>query len=541
MTTGANRARAPAFDEILRRLPEGTERLPAAAGFGLHVAAVMIVYLAFDRIVDLAARLAPQQYFAPVLTLEMLVRIGAVPAIAAAAMTGLLIRYGALTSRWDALEHGSALRGFTVLLAALMAWPLATMGYNHYFDQAHAIDRVLLVGLLPLIWWRPAFLLAFAPVAFVVLGQLIEPALGGTVLAHKLQVLRALNLIAACVLVHAMTGLRATTPLVFLLCCYVAGAYWLPAVAKLELGWIGTDELYHMPLVAYAHGWLAFLSPERVVELARALVPFDFLMRIAVIVAEAGCIVILLRRGITLALLVAVILFHLGVFALYGFLFWPWIALDAALVVLLLPRQRWQDIHRPVAVALSIALILTAGWWARPPRLGWYDTPLAYVYRVDAQLASGERVPLHPQFFAPYEDTFTMTSFGYSHDIHAVLVGPYGVTLDRVLLNDLTSARTADDIFALERQRSGRYDPTRAEQLFEFLTRYARNRNRNGDSLSALYALHPPRQFISHAPGKRFLDGAQIEALILTEVTTFYDGDVLRAIREVEIKRLPTE
>ena len=127
---------------------------------------------------------------------------------------------------------------------------------------------------------------------------------------------------------------------------------------------------------------------------------------------------------------------YLGVFALYGFLFWTWILLDAALLVILVRdwRPRRMEIYSRGHVMLSILLIGFASLWANPPHLGWFDTRLSYVYRLEAIGESGKRYALPPRFFAPYADLFTMASFGYLTESHGVLVGPaFCFILDTIL------------------------------------------------------------------------------------------------------------
>ena len=119
-----------------------------------------------------------------------------------------------------------------------MAWHFSTYGYNYYLDQGHYLDRALLLVLAALVWWRPLFIYPFLLLAFALMWQLAEPGLGGSIFAHKLQVLHVLNLFAAFFVVHSVSGSGRTDVFLLLCCCLVATAYWVAALAKLDLNWI---------------------------------------------------------------------------------------------------------------------------------------------------------------------------------------------------------------------------------------------------------------------------------------------------------------
>ena len=532
----------PAIEPLAGYLPWLARLRPASptTSFVLYVAANLFAFVAFDSLLERAGSLPAEAYERPLLLVEVLRRLGW--GVSAALVLGAfcLLRYGAGWSRWRELQFGKELRVFVVFISVLAAWPFVTHGYNYYFDQGYYVDRALIVMLLPLIWWRPVFVLPFLIMVYAVMGQLTEPTLGGSVLVHKLQLFRAIGLFGAAFVIHALTGQRRTEQFVFLLCCFVAAAYWLPALAKLSMDWIALNSLHTIPLAAYAHGWLGNLSPERLVAYAEWLVPLDLFMRIIVIVVEAACLLLLLHRRVTIFLLSAVIVFHLGVFALLGYFFWTWIALDAALLILLMRgiRNSREGAHFGVFLAISVALILASPWWAKPPWLGWYDTSLSYVYRIKAVTSDGETHRLHPRFFAPYEELLTMTSFGYLVQEHATIVTTSGATQDPEVNNRLAAAKSANDVFDIERSAEISYDEEHAASFYRFLEQFVRTRNMRGDVASALYALRPPPQFWVRIDGLEKLGDRQIRQLIVNEVTTFFDGKNLSVIREIELARL---
>lgn len=550
----------PQFTRVVERLPAPVMALltrQPLLQLSLKIGLLLVMFMAVEFFVQKASILPANSYHHPSLVLELGQRMGVAGLSALVMLSLLLARFGSLLSPWQALEHGQRIRYLVIFLAGLIAWPLTTYGYNFYFDQGHNLDRALLLLLWLGLWWRPAFIYPFLLLAFTLLWQFKEPTLGGTILAHKLQVLHVLNLFAAAFGIHAISGYRKTDSFVFLSCCLVAAAYWLPAYAKLQIDWLSHGHLYRLPMAAYAHGWLAFLDPQQIVTFAKSIAWLDWPMRIAVILVEAGCLLFLWRRSLSITLLIGVIIFHLGVFALYGFLFWTWILLDVALLVLLwrdLKNQHWL-IYTREHLIISVVLIGLCSLWVKTPALAWLDTRLSYTYKIDAITDNGDKFTLSPTFFAPYDDVFTMASFSYLNRDHQVLVGPYAVTANTKIADALNIATTPQQIFALEQdvRQQGHggwgYHQQRAAGFYEFIRRFVANHNarasarasasKNSDlSWLNLSWLSPPRQFWSQYGEQPTTDNSPIRQIIVREVTSLYDEHNLQIIRDHTLARI---
>ena len=115
--------------------------------------------------------------------------------------------------------------------------------------------------------------------------------------------LHVLNLFAAWFLLHAFQWRPKLVQFLFMAACLIASAYWAPAFKKLLIGWLYDGELSNMLVNSYAHGWLAFLDKETIVELSKMPASFDWPMRIFVFAIEAGCLFLLWRRGYAVLLL----------------------------------------------------------------------------------------------------------------------------------------------------------------------------------------------------------------------------------------------
>jgi len=234
---------------------------------------------------------------------------------------------------WDVLEHGQLIRPFVTLTAAVLAWRFSTYNYNFYFNQGHLLDRLLLIGLVPLIWWRPVFVFPFLLLLCAVIWQFAIP-LGQYSWAQQYMPIRLLTLFGATLLLTAITGRRLGNHYVFLACCLVMAHYWVPGVGKLAIDWTSQGHVYNLLPSTYANGWLGFLEPERISAIARAIARLDSLILFFTLLFQLGAIIALWRRQLLIALLCIYPLFHLAIFSLSGIFFWQWIIVEAALAVL---------------------------------------------------------------------------------------------------------------------------------------------------------------------------------------------------------------
>ena len=457
--------------------------------------------------------------------------------------TVVLARFGALFDAWQRLSSGKTLRIGICTLALTVAWPLVTYGYNHYFDQTHAIDRIAIVALFALTCWRPVFVLPFVAAVMAVMWQFAEPPLGGSIFAHKLQVLYPLMLFGAAFTLHAVTGQFPKRAFFVLLASMVAAAYWAAAWSKLGLDWTTSNQLHLIVPAAYNHGWLATLSASDIGQIAATLAPFDVWLQAIVMALEAACLVILIDRRLAVLLLAALAVFHTAVFVMYGFLFWTWIAVDCVLIALIL-RMR-PRVFRPTTALIGVPLIALGSYWAHTPALGWLDTRVGYTYEVSATDANGQQWLLAPDYFAPYADTFTMQGFSYLSP-HAVLTGPYAVAHDHDLAVALNDVRDRAALEHLESGHPASRHEARAAGFARFVAEFVTNRNAGADRLAWQRWIAPPAQFWG-GPRPRD-DGAPVTGtpppvpiteVAVTEIVTVFGERGHEVLRRVEVEHIP--
>lgn len=503
----------------------------------ITIMALLTIFIIVEQLMVRVTRLPELAYRESVLSLAVLGRLGGV--LLSLGVAGLLLLgvFGNLFRKWSAFENATTVRVFVLLAAFNIAWPLVTLSYNYYFDQAYLTDRVVLAALLCLSAWRPGFLILFVPQSYILFWQLDTPSLGGTILAHKLQVLHVLNMFVAFLLLRCGFGGRRTTEYFFLTGCLVAASYWLPALGKLQIGWLTHVRLDLVAPAAYAHGWLANLAPDIIASYSDFLYFLRIPMALFTLAFEGCFILFFFRRGLSVALLSGAVLFHIGVFVIYGFNFWTWALLDISLLAALLqlPKETQDELFSVRSGVLAIVLIATGAFWAKPPKLGWHDTRLTYTFELMAIDVAGNQTPLRPAYFAPYDDVFTMSAFSYLAPSPGTLVGSYGVTRDGELADRINAATSMQQIEALEREFAlARFDATSKDDFERFLRSFVSRRDSAGTQLSWLQRLAPPPQFWGFR-GEPIPERLGTQSIRVTMVTRLFVDDQPDQLRRTDI------
>jgi hypothetical protein len=451
----------------------------------------------------------------------------------------LVLAVPRLRDDWEAVEGGVPLRFFVGGLAIVLAWSGAGYAYNAWYDQAHLADRAILVVLAALVWWRPAFVFPFVLVYWTLMWQFDFPALGFPVLVAEFKPLaQTLAAFVAVLLVQSVSGRRSMHAFLFLALCLVAANFWIPALAKLKIGWLSHGHLYFLLPNAYTHGWLAFVPSDTIAAVARALATADWPMRLGTILVEGGALLFFANERTASALLVAFTIL-LGIFlGTIGYFFWKWMLLQLGLLLI---------VFRPSAAAMrtrlftrarfivSLPVIATASYWTAPAALAWFDTPLTNALYFEAVGASGAVYELPPAFFAPYESHIAMAVFIGSLTSQPVLAASYGVTSVRSTADALLTARTPDDIEHLEEaaQRPGRatLDPGFLLTFEAFVRRSASVANRLRDERHWRFSLHPPPFLWTFSRGPAWDGREEIATVRIYRVSSFFDGQHYEVFR----------
>ncbi len=525
-------------------MPNSIKKLCEA---GVGIGSILGVFLSLDWLFNRLSALPEKSYHEPLLVIETARRFVNVtleycylPALIAVSAIVVLYRFGcrSLWHDWTTYPNGKIIRRIVLVTSGILGWTFATYNYNFYFGQGHYVDRLLLVGMLPLIYWRPVFTLPFSLQVLTIIHQFNFP-IGGYSVAEQMVLARILIAFSAVFVVSLLDRTPRTTEFVVITCCIIASTYFVSGLAKLRLDWIAVDKVFYLLPATYANGWLGFLDPETISLFTRRLSLFNLPMKIATIVLECGAILLLWNRRSLLFFLCGWIAFHLGIFIVSGICFWKWAVIYAVLVSIIYSNRGGGafDIFNRRYFFFSLILIGGSSIWFNPVALSWYDTSATYTYRFDAIGESSKRYSLPPAIFSPYDYQFTQSSFRYlSKDRRLGLT--WGATNNRDIAESLSESTTVDELLAIE-TAFGRdsYDAVRAERFDRFIRTFIGNMNASGFDQPWFTKSQPPRWLLTFADDP-FRGEERIATVIVREVTSFFDGNHYSEVRDVVARRI---
>ncbi len=463
----------------------------------LQVTLGLAVFLLIEPLAFACGHLPASVYDRPVIVLGAF-RHAAPLIMLLSSVIAITVFHGRL--RWQAMELGTIVRWLALANCVALAWAYSTYPYNYWLDRPHDLDRFLLFVLPWFVLWHPGFLGVFLAHAWVMAGQFNEPLQYSW--TDKLLLYEVLLLLFVFVWLTLVTR-RGLLPFVAAALCLVALYYVVPAGGKLALGWLARNDQANIVFSAWhQNGWLDGLGPggrDRVVALVQVAAP---LLKLATLVCEIGVVIMLAHRRVAVGLLLACAAMHVGILLTTGIFFWKWIVLDASLaaVVWWLPAGDARRLFGPVAAAVGVGIVaILLVTHRRPVVLAWYDSPMAFQFRIEAVGAGGTAYEVPPALLAPYDLPFAQGRFYYLTDI-PMLVDCLGSTPRWDMVQALEAAGTAEDLAAVRGVfGSTRTDAASAERFEELLRRYFRHRQRPR-ATSWMSRLPAPPQHIWTAP-----------------------------------------
>lgn len=375
---------------------------------------------------------------------------------------------------WRRIAPGHpALRRMALFLALIHAWPLVLYPLNHWYGQGHWLDRAAVGFLAVAILRHPAFLAPFLFVSGLISHQFAYP-IGGFTATDKVLPHLPLQLLTCFALCRTFLRVR-PRHLVVALIPGVVSCYFLPGCAKLALGngltWLWEDRLTNLLVARHQYGWLGWIPEPTLLAVAGRMGPVDGGMRLLSLCFELGAPLMVFRRSWSVALLVLLAGFHLGVLALSGIFFWKWIATDLVIAAYLrrLDPGAWTARNaRILALGVLLVLGLVPRLWP-VPRLGWLNTPFVERYVLVGLARSGERYAIPPGWFGGYSTIFAQNRFQYL-DPGRSLTYTFGSTQDpsvHAALVDRPSLAIAAELIATK--GVVRFEERRRARFSEFI------------------------------------------------------------------------
>jgi hypothetical protein len=506
---------------------------------GVRVAALLAVYVVLQSWLRQSAHLTANEYELPILTPSLLGRLFLSPVAILLGVAALRFRY--LFRSWSSLESGQVMRMVAGGLIGMNVWMFAGYDFNYYYDQAHLLDRLLLVILGVSALWRPAFILPFLWLTFALAWQFDYPLQWQFSWTALDMPLRELTLIGAAFVVYVITAHWRVSEVMLLGVSLFASSYFWSGIGKLLLGWWAHPFIHLLLPAGYAHGWVSSIAPATVGALTEFLARFSLPNMAFTLMVELGALFALWHRRLTLAWLVGCICLHTGIVLVSGIAFWMWITL-AALFILGVRRigQLGPNVlYSRGSLALSILLIGGGPLWFRPVSLAWYDTPVTYTYRLIGYGASGSAYILPSRMFSLYSDMLTFGNFGYLDPEPRIHNLVWGVTLDRATADALVRVNTPEQLAEAER-RFGQieFQPERAQLFDVFVSRFIGNYNRRFHDTTAWPSLQAPGHLLSVKRPPVYEGQEPIASVAVIRITWLFADRQVQTVRELVVRHI---
>ena len=507
---------------------------PGSGSWTVHLIIIYGLAALADRGLIFAGRLPVDAYGNPYLTAGLIRYTGWPVLLLFAVYLIAIILVPRLRSPWSGIGPG---RVVFILCTAILTWSYSSYPFNPFFNHSHLDARVVLVVLAVLSVWRPCFVPFFLLLVTAIIHQFRYP-LGADSVAVQLLLIQMLLLGWVAWLCKTLTKTNHNHEITILLLVLLASFYWTAGFGKLRLDWLRFGHIHHILHTSYANGWFPALSIDQISTLSRFLAGLDWPMRLFALGIEVGAVCFLWRRWSVIAFLAAWILFHSCVLLMSGIFFWPWISLEIALLLwfAVTRRDATQSLFRFPVFVVSVFLIGLGKFTFHPVNLSWYDSPIAYTFRFEAETINGDRISLPPGYFSPYEYQFNQHRLRYLVSEPTLPIS-WGAVHDRALAEKSLNARDLEDVRKLETTHGSiRFNQIQTNRFDSFMRAFVVNRQASAHGNRIPDFLRAPPIILSRPDPPENMN-EKIAFIHIRLATTLFDGT---RHRELEVRPIRT-
>lgn len=413
-----------------------------------------------------------QSYFSTSIFLSYL--SGFIPAFCLAVVLFPLCRYYKRIS-WKNLEEGNYFKGFIFGITIVLLWFLESYDYNYYLNNDFVADRIILAVFASLVFFHPLFVTPFIVFSLLFKSQFDFP-IGGFPL-FDVRILFDLLILFSCFLLFRIFFYLHSANFFLLSLCMLASSYFFSGARKLFNSpgtdpWITANNLGDLLTNCSLRGWPITVN---FIDFGSK---YSALLQIFTLITELSAIFILFQKKISIAILLAIIAMHAGIFAFTGFFFWKWMCVNIFFIILLLslPKKFLDEIFTKGKFKYSLLIIAFSYFFFGPLKINWHDTPFTQFFRYEAVVESGKVFPLNKKDFKPFDQYFQYDRFHYLVNEKLLPVSGFGYST----YNIAAQVRKAnpETIGEMEQTFGKNYfDEEKSEQFDSFIKTYFRNYN----------------------------------------------------------------
>ena len=520
---------------------ESLAEKPDLKSFLVRIGSVLFLYVILDRFLMKITNLSFVNYQEPFIYFAFLKHIFTswyLLFVITSAFSLFMFRKNLFCS-WTDFPKGKLIRFLVIIASGTLTWVFATYNYNLYYDQGHYFDRFLLFIFLLSVYWRPIFVLPFLTILLPIIWQFT--VLQGFSFAIPFLPIRLLTLFSTFFLIYLFVKKLPIADFVFLTGCLIATHYWVPGFAKLRPNWILYDQLYFLVPATYANGWLGFLDSQTISLITQKLGYFNIPLKILTLMFEFGSMFFFLNRHSVKFFLCGWVFFHLGIFFVTGIFFWVWILLDGAFLYLFLKKDGISTlpIFNLKYLIVSMILIISGSLWSKPVVLAWFNVPVTYTYRFEAETEGGKTYKLPPKFFAPFDYQFTLGSFAYLDNKPLISV-VWGASSGASIGKQIMKLDSDKLLFSFEEQNGKVYFDEKSKEAFNlFIKQYIQNWNKHFSNETYLSYIEAPRFLWTFPTSASFEQSKQpIKRIKVIQVMSFYNHGKYGEIRKTMVNEI---
>jgi len=520
---------------------ESLAEKPDLKSFLVRIGSVLFLYVILDRFLMKITNLSFVNYQEPFIYFAFLKHIFTTWYLlfVITSAFGLFMFRKNIFCSWTDFPKGKHIRFLVIIASGTLTWVFATYNYNLYYDQGHYFDRFLLFIFLLFVYWRPIFVLPFLTILLPIIWQFT--VLPGFSFAIPFLPIHLLTLFSTFFLIYLVAKKFPIADFVFLTGCLIATHYWVPGFAKLRQNWILYDQLNFLVPATYANGWLGFLDSQTISLITQKLGYFDIPLKILTLMFEFGSMFFFLNRHSIKFFLCGWVFFHLGIFFMTGIFFWVWILLDGAFLYLFLKKDGISTlpIFNLKYLIVSVILIISGSLWSKPVVLAWFDVPVTYTYRFEAETEGGKTYKLPPKFFAPFDYQFTLGSFAYL-DKKPLIPIVWGTSSHSSIGKQIMKLDSDKLLFSFEEQNGKVYFDEKSKEVFNlFIKQYIQNWNKHFSNQTYLSYIEAPRFLWTFPTSAGFEQSKQpIKRIKIIQVMSFYNHGKYSEIRETMVNEI---
>jgi hypothetical protein len=426
--------------------------------------------------------------------------------------------YLPIVLRWKAFAAGSYQwqeRLIVGTTAFILVWELCTYGYNYYLDSAFYLDRSVLFVLFLLLLRYRVVLPLFIAFVFVYRSQFNYPVDGFPLLDVWLLLDVLIAYLAYIYLTLLVSGQK--VQFVYFALCIFGATYFYSGLKKILISPHGYEWLLHnnpgyLFMNMHMLGFMVHADNATLSRLYNILDTWRVPLQAIVLVIELAGILLLRSRKLGIILLASCILLHLGIFAMGSTLFWKWMLVELAFIIVLLRDKSANELFSKRGFLMSVLVIIISPIWLQPNMYGWHDTAVNQYFSFEVTDDKGNTYQLPKDEMQPYHQWFQFNTFHFLlKDQPCLWVTPFGFTGSYKLMREIESGGPQAYDTLLLKYGTNVYKETKVNKFNEFITTYFRNRNRRIGTAFPLAALHTPPHLFNDVTGVAYKDQAPVK------------------------------